>query len=479
MENSNRQEARFLKMTQTPVKRLILSLSAPTIISMMISSAYNMVDTYFVSQLGTSATAAVGIVFSLMAIIQAVGFTFGVGAGSMISRYLGQRNTEDADKVAITSLLTSIGCGFIIMAVGLLFLDDIMILLGATPTVLPYAADYARYILIGAPYMTATFVMNNMLRSEGSATLSMVGIASGAILNVALDPLFIFTFNMGMGGAALATILSQFVSFCILLGMLMSKRSNLNLNFKNFTFKWRVYKELLTIGSPSFFRQTLASFASVCLNTFAGPFGDFAIAAMSVVSRVMFFMVSALLGFGQAFTPVAGYNYGAKRYDRLWEGYWFCVTFGAIVLSVLGVGVFIFAEKIITIFRADDLDVIRLGTFALRAQSITLPLQVFVIISNMLFQATGKAFRAAALALTRQGLFFIPLIIILSKTLGLTGVQISQAAADVCTFLLAVPILYSFMKQINALRKGITSAQSALDGEKLNAVEDALMDSGE
>ncbi len=463
MQDLAKQESLFVKMTQRPVKRLILSLSVPTIVSMMISSIYNMADTYFVSKLGTSATGAVGIVFSLMVIIQAVGFTFGVGAGSLISRLLGQKKNQEADSVAVTALLASVFFGFIIMAVGLIYVQDIMRILGATETILPYAVDYAGLILIGAPYMTASLVMNNILRSEGSAILSMVGIASGAVLNIILDPIFIFALNMGMKGAALATLISQFVSFCILLGMLMSKRSSINLKFKNFSLKPAMHKEILKIGSPSFFRQILASVASVCLNTFAGPFGDYAIAAMSVVSRIMFFMVSALLGFGQAFSPVAGYNYGAKRYDRLWDGYWFCIWFAAAALSFFGLVAFIFAEDIITLFRPDDLDVILTGTFALRAQCLTLPLQAFVIISNMLFQATGKAVKAAALALARQGLFFIPLIFIFSKTLGITGVQISQAAADICTFVLAVPIVYVFMKEVKALKDGMVKPISADD----------------
>ncbi|MGI5898993.1 MAG: MATE family efflux transporter [Christensenellales bacterium] len=459
MQDSSRQESLFIKMTQRPVKRLILSLSVPTIVSMMISSIYNMADTYFVGRLGTSATGAVGIVFSLMVIIQAVGFTFGVGAGSLISRLLGQKRNQEADSVAVTALLMSVGLGFIIMAIGLIFVQDIMRVLGATETILPYAVDYAEFILIGAPYMTASLVMNNILRSEGSATLSMVGIAVGGVLNIILDPIFIFTLDMGMKGAALATLISQFVSFCILLSMLLSKRSSISLKLKNFTLKPQVHMEILKIGSPSFFRQILASIASVCLNTFAGPFGDYAIAAMSVVSRIMFFMVSALLGFGQAFTPVAGYNYGAKRYDRLWDSYWFCIWFSAAVVSFMGIVAFIFAENIVTLFRKDDLDVILTGTIALRAQCITLPLQAFVITSNMLFQATGRAVKAAVLALARQGLFFIPLIFILSKTLGLTGVQISQAAADLCTFIIAVPVVYSFMKEIKTLKDGMADIE--------------------
>jgi len=452
VQGIQKQEARFIRMTQEPVKRLILSMSVPTIISMMISSLYNMVDTYFVSKLGTSATAAVGVTFSLMAIIQAVGFTFGMGAGSYISRLLGQKRNEEADRVAVTALLASAACGLVIMVFGLVFIDRLMYLLGATPTILPYARAYARYILIGAPYMTASFVMNNLLRSEGSAALSMVGIAAGAVINTALDPLFIFVLDMGTGGAALATIISQLVSFCILLWMLLGKRSNLTLRLRNFSFKWPIYREVLKMGSPSFFRQILASVASICLNAFAGPFGDFAIAAMSIVSRVMFFLLSFMLGFGQAFTPVAGYSYGARRFDRLWEAYWFCVCFGAGVVSFFGVFVFVFAPRIVSAFQPDDLDVVRTATLALRVQSVTLPLQAFVISSNMLFQATGKGLHAAVLSLCRQGLFFIPIIFLFSRYFGLFGVQISQMSSDVASFILAVPLALGFLKQIAAQR---------------------------
>ena len=460
MQEISAESKKFIKMTQTPIPKLICTLAVPTIISMMITSVYNMADTYFVGQIGTSASAAVGVSFSLMSIIQAIGFTLGMGSGNYISRLLGQRDAEKASKVAATSFFTALGFGAFITLIGLIFLDPLVRLLGATPTNITYVKDYVGYILIGAPFMTASFVLNNLLRFQGSAFYSMFGIGFGGLLNIALDPLFIFTFGMGTGGAALATIISQFVSFCILL-FASGKSGNIKISFRNLTPSRAIYKEILTGGLPSFYRQGLASISTICLNQIAGPFGDPVIAAMSIVSRVYMFGISLLLGFGQGFQPVCGFNYGARLYDRVLQAFWFCVKLAAVMMFLMAVAGFIMAPGIIAQFRKDDPEVIRIGTDALRMQCVTFSLSSWIVINNMLLQTIGKAAKASILALARQGLFFLPMILVLPHLFGVVGIQLSQPIADVMTFILAIPMGISVLRELKARaeqereRKGI------------------------
>lgn len=444
MENSAA-HAQFLKMTETPVRRLILSLAAPTICSMLITTFYNMADTFFVAKLGTSATAAVGIVFSLMAIIQAIGFMFGQGAASIASRKLGEEKNDEASRATSTAFFAAFFCGLLLTAVGLANLDGFMRALGATETILPFAKDYAKYILIGAPVMTTSFVMNTNLRAEGKAFFAMTGIVTGGILNVFLDPLLIFVFNMGIAGAAIATLFSQCVSFCILLSHFVFKRSVLTISITKVSRRPSYYMNIVNTGLPTLLRQGLASVASIALNTTAALYGDAAVAAMTIVMRVTMFIGSILIGFGQGFQPVAGYNYGAKRYDRLMEAYWFCVRTGTVVLGLLGAFLFVNAASVIGIFQNSDAMVTVIGTFAFRAQCVTMPLQAIIVITNMMFQSTGKVKQGSFLAAARQGLFFLPAIYVLPPILGLRGVQISQSVADAMSALCAVPLLIPFM----------------------------------
>ncbi|HWP80495.1 MAG TPA: MATE family efflux transporter [Candidatus Acidoferrum sp.] len=445
-------EEKYEQMLNTPIRRLICQLAIPTMISMLVTSVYNMADTYFVGKIGTSATGGVGVAFPLMMIIQAIGFTFGMGSGNRISRLLGQKEEDEAAKVASTGFFTTFFLGCVLAVIGLIFLDPLVELLGATETIAPYAKDYIQYILIGTPFMASSFVLNNVLRYQGSAFYAMLGIATGGILNIGLDPLFMFTFGFGTAGAAMATILSQFISFCILL-FNQGKNGNLRLTIKNFSPKWEMYKEILKIGLPSFYRQGIASIATVLLNFAAGGYGDAAIAAMSVVSKVLMLAFSALLGFGQGFQPACGFNYGAKKYDRVREGFWFCVRTGAIGLAVLCLIAFPFSEQIITIFRRGDPEVIRIGALALRLNLAVFPLQAWVVVCNMFMQNIGEVRTASILSLARQGLFFIPAILTLPHFFGLFGVQITQPAADLATFCLALPLGIKVLGRLKALEE--------------------------
>lgn len=448
MGAEEQRQQKFDRMTKTPIPRLIGELAVPTIISMLVTSFYNMADTFFVGKINTSATAAVGIVFPLMAMIQAFGFFCGHGSGNYISRQLGAHNFEDASKMSATGFVTAFVLGLGILVVGFLFTDPLLHIMGSTETILPYARSYMRIILIGAPYMTASLVLNNQLRFQGSAFYSMIGITTGAVLNIGLDPLFIFVLDMGVAGAALATIISQFVSFCLLIAGTF-RGGNLRLNLKDFSPSLKYYQNIVKGGAPSLFRQGLGSFATVCLNLMAGPYGDAAIAAMSIVTRISQFAASVVIGFGQGFQPVCGFNYGAKLFKRVQEGFWFCVKFCTSVLLVAAVCGWIFSPNLIGIFLKTDPLVIEYGSQALRLQALTFPLVGWITIANMMLQTIGKTVKASLLAMSRQFLFFVPVILTLPGFLGILGVQLSQPIADFCSFLLAVLLSISVLREMS------------------------------
>lgn len=443
------QEQKYHTMTQTPIPRLIARLALPTILAMLITAIYNMADTYFVSQIGTSASAAVGVTFSLMAVIQAVGFTFGIGSSVMVSRLLGQKRRQEACESLSTAFVLSLAFGALLAVAGLLFLDELVLLLGATESIAPYARDYARYILIGAPYMAATFVLNTSLRGQGSAFYGMIGIMTGGILNIFLDPLMIFTLGMGISGAALATIISQFVSFLILLYFSLGKHGTLPLRLRDVRWSFKLFSEIFSGGTPSLFRQGLASTAMVFMIRACKPFGDPAIAAISIVTRLMMFVISAMIGFGQGFQPVCGFNYGAKRFDRVREAFWFCVKVALLMLTSAGVVMFFLAPQAIAAFRRDDLEVIAIGVTALRLQCLMLPTQSFFIMCNMYLQCTGQNRPATLMASARQGIFFLPGTLILPRLFGLLGVQLVQPVADIFCFILAIYLSRKFLRDLN------------------------------
>ncbi len=443
------QEQKFKQMTEPPVERLICKLAVPCIISMLVTAFYNMADTFFVGMLkSNAATGAVGVVFSMMAIIQAVGFFFGQGSGTFISRALGQKNYEEANQMAATGFYASLTVGLVICILGQLFLEPLAYLLGSTDTILPYTKDYLRVILLGAPWMVASFVLNNQLRFQGGAVYAMVGITTGAVLNIILDPLMILPqfMDLGVAGAGWATVVSQLVSFCLLyLGC--TRGSNIRIRLKNIRLRRYYFVMIFKGGLPSLARQCLTSLATICLNNAARPFGDAAIAAMGVVQRISMFGASAMLGFGQGFQPVCGFNYGAKLYDRVKKGFWFCIKVSTAVLTAFAVAGFVFAPQLIALFR-DDPAVIACGAAALRFQCLSFPAHGWIVMSNMMEQSMGKTVSATFLSVARQGLFFIPLVLILSSALGLLGIQITQACADLLTLVCAVPIHLYVMKNM-------------------------------
>lgn len=449
MSYSKKAETQYDMMTGTPVEKLILKLGLPTTISMLVTSIYNMADSYFVGDIGTSASGATGIVFGLMAILQAVGFMFGHGAGSIISRKLGAKDIDGARKYSATSFYSALTAGFVILILGIVFLNPLMKLLGSTDTILPYARIYAACILSAAPAMVSSCVMNNILRYEGRAFFAMIGLTTGGILNIFLDALFMRGFGMGILGAGLATAISQYISFCILLSMFLRKKTQSSFEFKYARFDAPTVGEIITTGLPSLARQGLGSISTMVLNNTAGIYGDAAIAAMSIVSRICMFFFSVCLGIGQGFQPVAGFNFGAKKYSRVKKGFFFTVIFATVAIGIFATVGFFNAEKLVSIFR-DDSKVIAIGRVALKAQCAALFFVPFCVCNNMLFQSIGYKVNATLLSTLRNGVCFIPVIIVLQKISGITGIQMAQATADVVTFFICIPFTINFFKNLPA-----------------------------
>ena len=440
----------YKKMTETPIPKLILGLAAPTILSMLITSIYNLADTFFVGQISTSASGAVGIVSSLMAILQALGFMLGHGSGSIISRSLGSQNTDAATRFASTSFFTALVFGGIITAAGLLTLPDFMMLLGSTETILPHACAYARYILLAAPIMMSSLVMNNILRYEGKASFAMIGLVTGGLLNIALDPLFIFGLGMGTAGAGLATALSQTISFCILLSMFLRGKTVSQFRITAVTHSPAEFGTILMTGMPSFGRQGLNSIGGMLLNIAARGYGDAAVAGMSIVSRIFMFIISVAIGVGQGLQPVASFNYGARKFRRVRQAAIFTMGAAFCMLVVLVALCWVDSDALIRLFR-DDPDVTAVALPAFHYQCLAILLQPVIVVANMTFQSVGKAGRATFLACCRQGVFFIPLILILPRTLGLVGVETCQPIADVFTFIVSLPFLLAFLNQLSRM----------------------------
>lgn len=445
-------------LTQAPVHKVILSMAVPTVISMLATSLYNLADTYFVGKISTQATAAVGVAFAIMAAVQATGFFFGHGSGNYISRQLGARNTAEAEKMATTGFLYSVGFGVLIAIAGHFFLSDLARLLGSTPTVQPHAEAYLGVILLGTPAMTGSLTLNNQMRFQGNASLAMCGILAGVCLNVLLCPLFIFALGMGVKGAAWATVASQSVSFLVLLAM-TRRRGNIAIRPGNFSPRLHYLREIVMGGTPSLSRQGLAALSTLLLNHAAGAYGDAAIAGMSIVTRFSFFCFAVIVGLGQGFQPLCGFCYGAGLYRRVYEGYRYCVRLGTVFLAVVGLVAFACAPAIIGLFRHDP-EVIRVGAAALRWQTGSFPLVPAIVATNMLLQTIRKPVRANLVAAARNGLFFLPLIVLLPRVAGLRGVEMCQAVADVCSFLLSVPIAMSAFRDMRRLRDA--SRQNAI-----------------
>ena len=442
-----RYTTQYDKMTKQPVGSLVIKLGIPTTLSMLVTNIYNMVDTMFVGKLGTSASGAVGIVFGFMSILQAFGFLFGQGAGSIISRRLGNKDEDSASVVASTAFFSSMFMGLLIGILGTVFNTKMVYLLGSTDTILPYAKTYSLFIMAAAPFMTSTFTMNNILRFEGKASLSMVGLMTGAILNMVGDPILMFGLDMGIAGAGLSTAISQFISFCVLLSMFLSGKTQSKLSVRKITREFNVLFDIVATGFPSLVRQGLQAVSTMILNQQARIYGDAAVAAMSIVSRISFFIFAVGLGIGQGFQPVCGFNYGARKFSRVKEAFSFTLVAGEVLLGMFALAGLLFSNQAIAVFR-DDAEVIAFGTPALRYQCMALFLNPLIVLSNMTLQSTGQRAWATFLSMMRSGLYLIPMIYILTYTMGARGIQLAQPVSDVLSFATALPVIVNFIRKL-------------------------------
>ncbi len=436
---ADRKAAEYRRMTEAPVWGLVLRLSVPTTFSMLITSIYNLADTYFVSSLGNAATGAVGVVYAIQSIIQAIGYGFGMGAQSLISRKLGEQKSEEADLYATSGFVAAFVLGLLILLLGMIDLPFVMRLFGATETALPLACDYGRWILCGAPVFCSSFVLNNILRAEGKATLSMVGLCSGGIVNIGLDALFIFGLHQGVAGAAIATVLSQLFSFLILIYFFAAKKSTVRVNPFKTSRRFADYVTVFRVGLPTVFRQSLGSLATTLLNIAVRPYGDTAMSAVSIANKIYMLLRSMLIGVGQGFQPVSGFNFGARRYSRVRKSFNVAIVLGTLYGVTAAAVLLLFSGPIIGLFRPGDSEVIAIGGQMLRYLCLSLPVLGYSTFVNQLYQSLGFVAPATFLASCRQGIFFVPLILILPACIGLPGIQLTQALADLLTFAVSVP----------------------------------------
>ena len=444
---TEKERRQYEKLVLTPVEKLIPALAVPTVISMMVTMIYNLVDAFFVGKLGTSASAAIGIVLGVQSIIQAFGFMLGHGSGSLISFHLGKGNREHADMLLATSFFTAMGFSVLLSLFCFAFLTPLMRLMGSTDTILPFSRNYATYILISGPALMCSCVLNNVMRYEGKAVLAMVGLVSGGVLNMIGDPILMFGLGLGIDGAGLSTAISQYISFGILLYMFLSKKTITQISIRNYTRDIRELINILKVGFPSLIRQMLNSVSTMTLNNCAMPYGDAAIAAMSIVGRITMFIGSAMIGIGQGFQPVSAYNYGGEKYARLRRAFYFTFRLGMVFLGILGILGMIAPGPVVHVFR-DDPKVVEIGATALRFQCVAVLFQPFTVTANMMFRAVGRSRVASFLATLRSGLCYIPILLILPRFTGLLGIQSAQMWSDFLTLLISVPFVVRFFREI-------------------------------
>lgn len=455
---------RVTAVLNDPVEKWVLRMAVPTIVSMLVTTFYNMADTFFVGQLhNTSATGAVGVIYAFMMLLQAFGFFFGHGSGTFISRQLGAGKRGEAEIMASVGFFSALAAGLFVSVLSFVFLDPLIRLLGATDTIFPYAKDYLSVLLFGVPFVCASYVLNPQLRFQGSAAYSMVGISAGAVINCALDPILIFTFGFGIRGAAIATAVSQFTSFLILLAG-TRRADNIRLSIRRFRPSAYYFRHMAAGGLPSLCRQGISSLAGVALNLAAGGYGDYVITALSVCSKVLMFFNSVMMGYGQGYQTVCGMNYGARQFQRVRRAFWFCVRTSFCFLLCVSVSGFVFAPHIISLFSSDP-QVIAFGASTLRFMCLSLPLNSWTVLCNQTLQTIGESGRATLLAASRHGYSYIPLIFLLPRLLGHPlGLQLVQMGADILTLLVSLPLFVPVlrrMKQADAPPDGIPSGQAA------------------
>jgi putative MATE family efflux protein len=441
----DQEQQKFEQMTSAPVRPLVLKMAMPSIAIQLVTALYNLADTFFVGGLGTSETAAVGAAFPLMSVIQAMGFFFGHGTGNFLSRALGRRELGKASEMAATGFASLFALSSALAALGLFMQKEIALLLGCSETMLPYAVDYIAYILIAMPFMSSALMLNNLLRFQGSASYAMIGMVSGALLNIALDPLFIYALGMGVKGAAIATMASQMISFGLML-YATALGGNLPIRLRSFSPKADNYRQILRGGFPSLSRQAVVAIAMAATNNAAVAYGDAAVAAISISLRISALASSVMIGVGQGFQPVCGINYGARKFSRVKAGFWHATGVASAFLLAFGALSFFCAPELVSLFRKGDAQVIAIGAKALRYCAFALPLSAFSIILSMMLQTTGMSLRATAMATARQGVFYLPLLFGLAPLFGLSGILLASPIADILSAALGVPFYISCVR---------------------------------
>lgn len=448
----NFQDRQYIKMTETPVQKLVATLAIPTVISMLVTNIYNLVDTAFVGTLGNSASGAVGVVFGYMSILQAMGFMCGQGAGSIMARSLGTKDVKRATRYTSTGFFMALFLGAVVGLISLLTLDSLVIGLGSTETIAPYAKTYIFWIILAAPFQTASLTLNNLLRYEGRAKLGMIGLMTGAILNIAGDAFLIFVLDWGMTGAAVSTAVSQLISFVILVAMFMIGKTQTTLKLSEVDLRMETVGNIVATGFPSMLRQALNSVATILLNSSASVYGDAAVAAMSVVSRINFFVMSLAIGIGQGFQPVSSFNYGAGKFERVKKAYWFTFGLSEVILVIVTIPVAVFAEPLVRIFR-DDTQVVEYAVRALQLHCLALVLVPITMVTEMGFQSTGQRVWASISSALRSGIIFIPMVLILPRIRGMAGVQEAQPLSTAIAFVICLFLSRQFLRHVDKKRR--------------------------
>lgn len=453
----NSQSKKMELLGSASIPKALLAMGIPTMIGMLVNAFYNLVDAYFVGGLGESQMGAISVVYPLGQVVVGLGLLFGNGAASYISRLLGRGDKENADKVASTALYSSISVGAVIITISMIFLHPILKLLGATDSILPYAATYAGIYIVSCIFNVFNVTMNNIVTSEGAAKTTMCALLIGAVLNIALDPLFIYVFELGVAGAAIATAISQVVSTCVYLTYILRKKSVFHFRVKDCTYSREIMSEIFKIGIPTLVFQILTSLSISLINNAAGDYGDSAIAGMGVVTRLISMGSLSVFGFIKGFQPIAGYSYGAKKFDRLREAIKTSILWSTVFCVIFGLVLALFPTAIVSQFTKGDAEMIRIGAASLRANGITIMLFGFYTVYSSLFLALGKGREGFILGACRQGICFIPVILLLPMVWGLNGILYAQPIADVLSAIITVFMVIPLHKKLNEMQKQIAT----------------------
>ncbi len=453
----NSQSKKMELLGSASIPKALLAMGIPTMIGMLVNAFYNLVDAYFVGGLGESQMGAISVVYPLGQVVVGLGLLFGNGAASYISRLLGRGDNENADKVASTALYSSISVGAVIIIISMVFLHPILKLLGATDSILPYAATYAGIYIVSCIFNVFNVTMNNIVTSEGAAKTTMCALLTGAVLNIALDPLFIYVFDLGVAGAAIATAISQVVSTCVYLTYILRKKSVFHFRVKDCTYSKEIMSEIFKIGIPTLVFQILTSFSISLINNAAGDYGDSAIAGMGVVTRLISMGSLSVFGFIKGFQPIAGYSYGAKKFDRLRESIKTSILWSTVFCVIFGLVLTLFSTAIVSQFTKGDAEMIRIGATSLKANGITIMLFGFYTVYSSLFLALGKGREGFILGACRQGICFIPVILLLPMVWGLNGILYAQPIADVLSAIITVFMAIPLHKRLNEMQKQIAT----------------------